>query len=152
MAVSWPDVVTAEFSTGVPNVEVYSELGWPVRAGYLASSLAMGVTGAGAWRLAGQALGRLTPEAPTGAARQKAGYVMVAEALDAWRRPRRMRMHTFDGYTTSVITAAAAVRRVLAGEVKPGFQTPSTLFGAEFILDAGAAVLEGAQGVQAGAA
>jgi short subunit dehydrogenase-like uncharacterized protein len=67
---------------------------------------------------------------------------MVAEALDAWRRPRRLRMSTFDGYTTSVITAAAAVDRVLAGGRRPGFQTPARVFGPAFILEAGGGALD----------
>ena len=66
---------------------------------------------------------------------------MVVEALDAWRRPRWLRMRTQDGYTASVLTAAAAVRRVLAGDCPPGFQTPSRVFGPVFVIDAGAAAL-----------
>ena len=32
-------------------------------------------------------------------------------------------------------TGAEIARRVVAGEVKPGFQTPSLVFGSEFILE-----------------
>ena len=61
-------------------------------------------------------------------------------------------MRTFDGYTTSVITAAAAVRRVLDGAHPSGFQTPARVFGPEFILEAGAGTLEERQGARDGAA
>jgi hypothetical protein len=40
-----------------------------------------------------------------------------------------------DGYTLTARTAVAAVRRVLAGGVPVGFQTPSMAFGADFILE-----------------
>ena len=46
-----------------------------------------------------------------------------------------------DGYSLSVATAVAAVERVLAGRSRPGFQTPSRVFGAEFVLETGCATL-----------
>ena len=63
---------------------------------------------------------------------------------ESWRRVRRVRMRTQDGYTVSELTAAAAVQRVLAGDWSPGFQTPAAVFGADFILGLGCAVLEAA--------
>jgi short subunit dehydrogenase-like uncharacterized protein len=139
---SWADVVTAELTTGVGDIEVYSELGPPGRAGYRAAAMAMSLTGASPWRRAGQAMAAAWPPGPSDEARGAARFVMVVEALDAWRRPRRLRMSTFDGYTTSVLTAAAAVTRVLEGGACPGFQTPARAFGSEFILEAGAGALE----------
>ncbi len=141
-AMSWADVVTGQITTEVENIEVYSEIGWPMRASYRASGVAMGLTGVGPWRAAGQALGALWPGEPSRAAQDKARFVMAVEALDAWRRPRRLRLITYDGYTTSVLTALEAIRRVLAGTWEAGFQTPSRVFGAQFVIEAGAAVLE----------
>ena len=51
-ATSWADVVTGQFSTGVEDIEVYSELGWLGRAGYRTSALAVGLGGVGLWRRA----------------------------------------------------------------------------------------------------
>jgi short subunit dehydrogenase-like uncharacterized protein len=138
-AVSWADVVTGERSTGVRNIEVYSDIGWPARAGYTASGLAMSLAGAGLWRRAGGAFARLWPEGPSDEARDRARFVMVAEALDPWRRSQRLTMRTLDGYTASVLTAAAAVRLVLVGCVEPGFRTPSQAFGRDFVVNEGAA-------------
>jgi short subunit dehydrogenase-like uncharacterized protein len=39
-----------------------------------------------------------------------------------------------DGYTFTVRTALAVVERILAGQAPPGFQTPSTAYGADFVL------------------
>jgi saccharopine dehydrogenase (NAD+, L-lysine-forming) len=39
-----------------------------------------------------------------------------------------------DGYTFTVRAALAVVERVLAGDAPPGFQTPSTAYGADFVL------------------
>jgi short subunit dehydrogenase-like uncharacterized protein len=141
-AMSWADVVTGEHTTGVGDIEVYSEVGWAQRLSYRASGIAMEFTGARAWRSASQAAAKLWPEGPRAEARRRAGFTMVAEAIDPWRRVRRLRIRTLDGYTVSVITAAAAVTRVLAGAVAPGFQTPARVFGDDFVLTLGCAELE----------
>lgn len=141
-AMSWADVVTGQFSTGVPDIEVYSELGTGQRLSNRASGLAMSVAGPAAWRTAGRALAAAWPQGPAEAARSAAEFVMVAEAVDPWRRSRFLRMRTGDGYGVSVATAMAAALRVLAGEAAPGFQTPSRVFGPDFILGLGWASLE----------
>jgi short subunit dehydrogenase-like uncharacterized protein len=43
-------------------------------------------------------------------------------------------LHGPDGYLLTAHTALAAVQRVLAGEVHPGFQTPSRAYGPDFVL------------------
>jgi len=139
---SWADVVTGEFTTGVGDIEVYSEIDWPQRLSYQTSSAAMAWTGAAPWRAMVQASAGAWPRRPSAAARGRAGFVMVAEALDAWRRPTRLRMRTIDGYTLSAMTGEAAVRRVLGGDWRPGFQTPGRMFGGEFILGLGCAALD----------
>jgi short subunit dehydrogenase-like uncharacterized protein len=144
VALSWADVVTGEFTTGVGDIEVYSELGWPARMSYRATSMAMEVTGARPWRRASRTLADVWPEAPPEETRRRAGFVMVVEAVDAWRRVRRLRMRTLDGYTVSVLTASAAVEQVLEGTLAAGFQTPARVFGADFILGLDCASLDGA--------
>jgi short subunit dehydrogenase-like uncharacterized protein len=141
-AMSWADVVTGQLSTGVPNIEVYSELPWGQRASYRASGLAMALTGPTSWRSMGRALAAAWPGGPAEAQRREASFVMVAEAVDPWRRTRRVRMRTGDGYTVSALTASAAAMRVLGGDSSPGFQTPSRVFGPDFILGVGCAALE----------
>ena len=40
-----------------------------------------------------------------------------------------------EGYTFTALAALAVVGRVLAGEAPPGFQTPSTAYGPDFVLE-----------------
>lgn len=142
VAMSWADVVTGTITTGVGDIEVYSEMRWPERAGYRASSMAMEVAGVKLWRQIGGALAKAWPNGPSESARDAASFSMVVEALDPWRRVRRLKIRTMNGYDFSVITAAEAVRRVLSGIVKTGFQTPALAFGSSFMFDVGAAVIE----------
>lgn len=139
VAMSWADVVTGGITTGVPDIEVYSELNWSERAMVRAGGLAMGLSGPAPWRALGSTAARVWPDHPGEGQRQAARFVMVAEAYDPWRRVRRVSMETRDGYGASVLTAAEALRRVMAGKTKPGFQTPALAFGSAFAEQAGAA-------------
>ena len=44
------------------------------------------------------------------------------------------RERTGEGYTLTAMTALEIAKRVTSGEFKPGFQTPSLMFGPDFIL------------------
>jgi short subunit dehydrogenase-like uncharacterized protein len=39
-----------------------------------------------------------------------------------------------EGYTCTALTTVEIMKRILNGETKPGFQTPSLAYGANFIL------------------
>jgi len=45
------------------------------------------------------------------------------------------RQETPDGYDLTVQAALAAASRVLAGAVGPGYHTPATAFGPDFVLE-----------------
>ena len=60
--------------------------------------------------------------------------MLVAEATNAQGETVRSRLRTPEGYTLTAMTALEIVRRVLAGDFKPGFQTPSLAYGADFVL------------------
>jgi saccharopine dehydrogenase (NAD+, L-lysine-forming) len=139
MAVSWPDVVTGEQTTGVGSIEVYAEASLVSRAVYYSGALAAGIFDEAAVGRSLQTLGAWWPASPSPAARQSAGHVIIAEAVDRWRRVRGFRLRTADGYTVSAFAAAAIAERILVGEAAPGFQTPAGLYGARLIVDIGCA-------------
>ena len=114
--------------------------------------MAMALTGPDLWRSLGGALATVWPERPSEDTRRQAAFTMVAEGIDPWRRVSRLRMRTLDGYSVSVMTAAAAVERVLAGTWMAGFQTPARVFGADFILALGCAALDEDSRLSGGAA
>jgi hypothetical protein len=43
-------------------------------------------------------------------------------------------MRAPEGYSLTAASAFDAARRVAAGDIKPGFQSPSRVFGADYIL------------------
>lgn len=132
VAFAWPDVVTASFTTGARNVEAYCEASLAARTGYRLASGAARLSAASARKLS-----ELWPQRPAAHALEGAGYTIVAEAEDRWRRVSALRLRIADGYSTTRETASAIVRRVLSAERRPGFQTAGRLFGGRFALGFG---------------
>ena len=141
-AMSWADCVTGEFTTGVRNIEVYSQLRWWERTGYRGFALYASFTGAGTLRSVTSLAAGAWPQEPGDRVRQSSRYTMVVEAADRWRRPRWMRLHTLDGYGATVLVASEGLRRLACGTDAAGFQTPSRLFGSRFIEECGAGLFE----------
>jgi short subunit dehydrogenase-like uncharacterized protein len=134
VAVGWGDVSTAFHSTGIPDITVYFEA-----APQLDRLAELGPVGR--WVLSrGPVQNWLKrwadrqPEGPTDAQRAVGRGSLIGEAVNAAGEYRRARLHTPDGYSLTALTGLEIARRTLAGEAKPGFQTPSLVFGADFIL------------------
>lgn len=141
VAVTWPDVITGQFTTGVANIETYAQGGWiartAIRLGAAVADLATGTTD----RALIRAVGGFWPVVPPPPEPDRPGFVLVAEALDPWRRASTLRMATDDGYAVTTATAAAAIRLWRDGIRRPGFMTPATLYGSRFILECGCAAM-----------
>ncbi len=132
--IPWGDVSTAFHSTGIPNIEVHIEAPSALQAlaftpGFMRSLLALSPA-----QLVLKALADLQPEGPSDEARRKGRAVLVGAARNAKGETVRTRLKTPEGYTLTARTSLDAALRVAAGEVKPGFQTPSLAFGPDYIL------------------
>jgi short subunit dehydrogenase-like uncharacterized protein len=113
-------------STGIPNIDAYVALPWPVALAlrYLAPLLG------------DIPLPRLLPARGPGAEELAVGRSLVwVEATDPSGRRAAARLRAPGGYAFTVSSALAAVRAVLAGRARPGFQTPATAFGSDFVLE-----------------
>ncbi len=135
VAVGWGDVSTAFHSTGIPNVEVYFGFPRSVRWG-LRSTRLLGplLASPPAQRTLKAAIQR-QPPGPTDEQRARGRALMWGEARDPAGLRRVSRMSTPEGYTLTVLSALAIVEKALAGQVKPGFQTPSLAYGPDLALE-----------------
>jgi short subunit dehydrogenase-like uncharacterized protein len=130
----WGDVATAWYSTGIPEIEVYTRTTAAMRLGLAASRyLGAVLSSAPVQRLL---KGRIRSGAPgpDAAARARGVSRIYGEVSDPKGRTARARLQGPEGYTMTAHTAVAAAERVLAGGATPGFQTPSLAFGSRFIL------------------
>lgn len=134
VAVSWGDVVSAFFSTGIPNIQVFFAETLPLR-GAVAAHRTWGwlLSGPG-WQKLLQSNARWLPDGPSAAQRRAGSVTIVAEATAPDGRRASARLRTPEVYTLSAISAVEALERMHAGDVQPGFQTPSRVWGPDFAL------------------
>jgi short subunit dehydrogenase-like uncharacterized protein len=132
--VTWGDVTSSYFSTGIPNIDVYFESGPLLRGALVASRFASAWAGLAPWQVWARMHAALVPEGPSQAERDAARVILVVEVEDAQGERARARLHTAQSYSLTALAAAAILRRVLDGDAEAGFQTPSRLYGAEFVL------------------
>ncbi len=134
IAVSWGDVSTAYHSTGIPDITVC----------FAATRQLEKLTGMGPLRrwffgtapmqaLIKRMIDR-QPPGPSEEQRRKGGSNLVAIAENAAGERAVSRLRTPEGYTLTALTGIDVAARTLAGEVEPGFHTPSTAFGPDFVL------------------
>jgi short subunit dehydrogenase-like uncharacterized protein len=133
--VSWGDVATAFHSTGIPNIEVQFEASPAIMAFARTPRLVKSFLGLPLMQSLLKAQIDRLPEGPSEAARRAGRAVLVGRARNAKGQSVRSRLTTPQGYSLTGAAAFDAAQRVAAGEVKPGFQTPSLAFGADYILN-----------------
>jgi short subunit dehydrogenase-like uncharacterized protein len=134
IAISWGDVSTAYYSTQIPNIEVHMAAAPQLRAAARLPGFARRIAGTSFVQSLLKALVDRIPEGPSEEARRLGRMVLVGVVTNAKGERARARLTTSDGYTLTAQTGSEIARRVAAGEAKPGFQTPSLVFGADFIL------------------
>lgn len=135
VAVGWGDVATAYHSTGIPNISVYFE----------ANAQMKQVAGMGSlmrWFLSLGPMQRMLkrridrePEGPDEEARETGRMELYGEASNEKGETVSSRLTTPEGYRLTSMTSLEIVARVLNDEGPTGFQTPSAVFGPDFILE-----------------
>ncbi len=135
ISIPWGDVSTAYRSTGIGDIEVYTatsrrqlrlmrlsrHLGWALRSPLVQRFLKRRI--------------QARPPGPTDEERAKGRTLLWGEVSDKQGRRAVSRLRGPEGYTFTVLTALAAVTRVLAGDAPAGYQTPSLAYGPDFVLD-----------------
>jgi short subunit dehydrogenase-like uncharacterized protein len=132
--VSAADIVTAYYTTGIPNVTTFVEATPLLRLlplGLLMAPWLRTPTGAAVSRALADAVWRDPPGSVDPAT---VSMHVIAEVEDDNGRRARARLTTPEAYAFTGTTAAAIACRVLAGDHEPGFQTPARLFGPDFVL------------------
>ena len=132
--IPWGDVSTAFHSTGVGNIEVYTAMPPATRWMMIASRYLGWVLDTGIVRRALTRLVRSGAPGPGSATRARETSRLWGEATDRSGKRVVARITGPQSYALTAMTAVAAVSRVLGGTVVPGFQTPSRVFGEDFIL------------------
>jgi len=134
-AIPWGDVSTAWYSTGIPNIETYVSV-----PPSLIKSMKMGnYLG---WLLSSSPVQKylkaqvLKRKAGPDEQERKNGYsIFYGEVENEKGEKKSAGMKTPEGYTLTAATAVNIAEKVLNGNFKPGFMTPSLAYGADLILE-----------------
>jgi len=130
----WGDVSTAYHSTGIPNVEVYMTVPAGMRRVMRYGRFVLPLLASPPVQRWLVDRVRRGPAGPTADQRVRGRSRFWAEASDENGARAAARLLAPEGYELTVRTAVECVRRVLRGEARPGFQTPSRAFGADLVL------------------
>ncbi|MGZ9235835.1 MAG: saccharopine dehydrogenase family protein, partial [Anaerolineales bacterium] len=134
VSVGWGDVSTAYYSTGIPNIETY--FAFPEITISLLRSMRM--IGPLLYNRVAKSILRslvdLSLKGPEEGRRKKATAIFVGEVTDSNGQREVSRLITPEGYTCTALTTVEIMKRILQNDCKTGFQTPSLLYGADFIL------------------
>jgi short subunit dehydrogenase-like uncharacterized protein len=135
MTIPWGDVSTAFYSTGIPNIKVFMAaspglqksaklgryLGWILNSGFVQAQMKKKIQSG--------------PAGPNDLERSKGESLLWGKVTNAAGDTMESRLRTVEGYTLTALTAWEIAKRCAAGNVTPGFQTPSMAYGADFILE-----------------
>ena len=146
VSIGWGDVSTAYHSTGVPNIETYFAV-HPLAISLLRVTRTIGpliytrpVRNFLKW-----IIGWVNPHGPSRDQNKNGFSLMVGEMRDAnTGQIVRAKLRTPEGYRITALTTIEIMKRILNGDpsiakhsgrgYKPGFQTPSLVYGADFIM------------------
>jgi short subunit dehydrogenase-like uncharacterized protein len=132
VAVSWGDVSTAFYSTGIPNIECFIGLDESAIQGVKRMPRMKKVLGHPLLqKFVEKQIDRFI-KGPNEHERRMGRMFLVGEVLSP-RGLARIRVTLPDGAVLTSETAVTCTLRILNGEVKPGAQTPSRAFGSSFL-------------------
>jgi short subunit dehydrogenase-like uncharacterized protein len=134
IAVPWSDLFTAPRSTGVEDVATYLVVSPAMRAFARAAPLLAPLLSPRPLRDAAVALLTGGERGPTDQDRAAGRTAVYGEATDAAGRRAVSIVHGPEGYTLTAHAAVEIAERMLRGDAKPGWQTPSTAYGPDLPL------------------
>ncbi len=133
LRISWGDVSTAYYSTGIPTIETYigapaviKPLQWMTR---LERVLRWKPMQAVLKEVSGRTL-----RGPTEAQRAADETIVWGEVRNGAGRKVAMKLRTPNAYTLTVDSAVTAAARLLGDDLAPGAYTPSLAFGPDYVL------------------
>ena len=133
VTIPWGDVSTAFYSTGIPNIEVFtvvppSALKLMKLSRYIGPMLASGP-------IQRYLQGKIPPGGPSDAERARGKTLLWGEASDTAGNRVEARLQTPEGYTLTALAALNITQKILEGNFTTGFQTPSKAYGPDLILE-----------------
>jgi short subunit dehydrogenase-like uncharacterized protein len=133
VGIPWGDIATAYFTTGIPNIEVFSAMS-PEAAQRLARTNWLRPLLRRRWvqSLAKFGIDRgITP--PSATQRENNATFVWGEVRNAAGETRTARVRTANGYALTITASLGILGEVLRHGTAPGYTTPALLVGPDFV-------------------
>jgi short subunit dehydrogenase-like uncharacterized protein len=135
VTIPWGDVSTAYRSTGIGDIEVYTAVSrWQLRLMRLSRAFGWALRTSRVQNYLKRRI-QAGPPGPSDEERARGGTYLWGEVEDEKGRRMVSRLRGPEGYTFTMLTALAALMRVLNGDAPAGYQTPSLAYGPDFVLE-----------------
>ena len=134
MTIPWGDVASAYYSTGIPNIEVYTAASRKQVARIRRFRFLLPLLGFSPIQKLAQRRIAKTVKGPSDEVRQNTQSSLWGRVSDDHGKSVSATLQTLSGYELTAVTAVAALQKVLAKEVPSGYSTASQAFGRDFIL------------------
>jgi short subunit dehydrogenase-like uncharacterized protein len=140
MTIPWGDVSTSFYSTGIPNIRVYTGVPRKTVTRMRIMRPFFSLLKIGMMRRMLQSFVD-KKQGPDAAMRARARMYLWGQVSREGADPITMTMETPEGYALTAMTAVRSLERVLSG-IEPGAWTPSKAFGADYVLEFEGVVVE----------
>jgi short subunit dehydrogenase-like uncharacterized protein len=138
VAVSNPwraDLFTAYYSTGIPSIETFSVFPGPVQWMMQSQRSLGGVWGSKGFQGFLNSIFKRLPAGPSEAELQKGKTHVWGEVKNAKGQSVRATLHGSEAYVFTARSSVLIAKKVLSGQVKPGFQTPASVYGSNIVME-----------------
>ena len=149
VCISWGDIVTAYFTTGIPNIEVFMaaspgllkslkmalKLGWFFRIGFIRKILSKGID--------------RRPPGPSEEVLRNGRSLIYGRAKDASGNTAEVRIETSNGYRLTADMSVLIAEKVIRGNFKPGYCTPASCYGPDLVMELQGSVRHDSGGIKA---
>jgi len=135
MTIPWGDVSTAYFTTGIPDIEVYTGISKKVYNGLKLQPLFNWLLRTKLIRNYIQKRINRRPAGPDDEQRSRARSLVWGQVSNANGQAATVRLSCPDGYTLTTHSSLIIVKKILQGEFIPGYQTPASAYGEKLVME-----------------
>ena len=135
MSIPWGDISTAYFTTGIPDIEIYTGISkkvynslklqplfnWLLRTKFIRSYIKNKINS--------------RPPGPNDEQRSKATSLVWGQVRNAEGKTATVQLSGPDGYTLTAHSALIIIKKILQGEFTPGYQTPANAYGENLVME-----------------
>ncbi len=134
VSIGWGDISTAYHSTGIPNIETYMAFP-PALINVIYATRVIGplLYLRPVKELLKWLIGIFLPPGPSHERNEKGFSLIISEVSDG-EKTLRAKLRTPEAYRLTAEISVEIMKRILSSDCKPGFQTPSRVYGPDIIL------------------